>query len=199
MTKLNIPEAFLYISQFRAIVLRLLLRAPGLLPFGTCICSYVDTILFWTCHVYVPFEFRTSLGTSISLNLQILQNYCDMVKFCSFCSLTLHEALYSVMKITRNVIKYVCHVIPFTFVKVRHTLGVSQYIDISVYRNTRRTYIVSQYEIRIAIYRDFSFFYLNCVFFIQFLSCSNFQVQKMHSYHTYTLIKGLHTVMYSCI
>ena len=37
-------------------------------------------------------------------------------------------------------------------------VGVSQYIDISVYRNTRRIYIVSQYEIRIAIYRDFSFF-----------------------------------------
>ena len=34
-------------------------------PFGTCICSNVETILFWTCHVYGPFEFRTSLGTSI--------------------------------------------------------------------------------------------------------------------------------------
>ena len=44
--------------------------------------------------------------------------------------------------------------------KVCHlcVLGVSQYIDISVYRNTRRINIVSQYEIRIAIYRDFSFF-----------------------------------------
>ena len=37
-------------------------------------------------------------------------------------------------------------------------VGVSQYIDISVYRNTRIIYIVSQYEIRIAIYRDLSFF-----------------------------------------
>ena len=46
---------------------RLLLRTPGPVPFGTCICSYVETILFWTCHVYGPFEFRTSLGTSILL------------------------------------------------------------------------------------------------------------------------------------
>ena len=46
---------------------RLLLRTPGPVPFGTCICSYVETILSWTCHVYGPFEFRTSLGTSILL------------------------------------------------------------------------------------------------------------------------------------
>ena len=44
---------------------RLLLRTPGPVPFGTCICSYVETILSWTCHVYGPFEFRTSFGTSI--------------------------------------------------------------------------------------------------------------------------------------
>ena len=31
------------------------------------ICSNVDTILSWTCHVYGPFEFWTSLGTSILL------------------------------------------------------------------------------------------------------------------------------------
>ena len=42
---------------------RLLLRKPGPLPFGTCICSYVETILSWICHVYGLFEFRTSLGT----------------------------------------------------------------------------------------------------------------------------------------
>ena len=30
---------------------RLLLRTPGPVPFGTCICSNVETILFWTCHV----------------------------------------------------------------------------------------------------------------------------------------------------
>ena len=34
-------------------------------PITTCICSNVETILSWTCHVYV--EFRTSLGTSILL------------------------------------------------------------------------------------------------------------------------------------
>ena len=44
---------------------RLLLRAPGPVPFGTCICSNVETILSWICHVYGPFKFRTSLGTSI--------------------------------------------------------------------------------------------------------------------------------------
>ena len=41
------------------------LRSPDPVPFGTCICSNVETILSWTCHVYGPFEFRTSLGTSI--------------------------------------------------------------------------------------------------------------------------------------
>ena len=46
---------------------RLLLRTPGPVPFGTCICSNVETILSWNCHVYGPFEFRTSLGTSILL------------------------------------------------------------------------------------------------------------------------------------
>ena len=46
---------------------RLLLRTPGPVPFWTCICSYVETILSWTCHIYGPFEFRTSLGTSILL------------------------------------------------------------------------------------------------------------------------------------
>ena len=46
---------------------RLLLRTPGPVPFGTCICSNVETIPSWTCHVYGPFEFWTSLGTSILL------------------------------------------------------------------------------------------------------------------------------------
>ena len=46
---------------------RLLLWTPGPVPFGTCICSNVETILTWTCHVYGPFEFRTPLGTSILL------------------------------------------------------------------------------------------------------------------------------------
>ena len=47
---------------------RWLLQTPGPVPFGSCICSNVETILSWTCHVYGPFEFRTSLGTSIFLN-----------------------------------------------------------------------------------------------------------------------------------
>ena len=48
---------------------RLLLRTPGPVSFGTCICSNIETILSWTCHVYGPFEFRTSLGTSILLRM----------------------------------------------------------------------------------------------------------------------------------
>ena len=52
---------------------RLLLRTPGPVPFGTCICSNVETILSWTCHVYGPFEFRTSLGTSILLQTNIVK------------------------------------------------------------------------------------------------------------------------------
>ena len=44
---------------------RLLLRTSGTVPFGTCICSNVETILSWTWHVYGPLGFRTSLGTYI--------------------------------------------------------------------------------------------------------------------------------------
>ena len=46
---------------------RLLLRTPGPVPFGICICSSVETILSWTCHVYSPFMFRISIGTFILL------------------------------------------------------------------------------------------------------------------------------------
>ena len=53
---------------------RLLLRTPGPVPFGTCIWSNVETILSWTCHVYGPFEFRTSLGTSILPFIHDLEN-----------------------------------------------------------------------------------------------------------------------------
>ena len=57
---------------------RLLLRTPGPVPFGTCTCSYVETILCWTCHIYGPFEFRISLGTSILLDV------CDKVEIWRF-------------------------------------------------------------------------------------------------------------------
>ena len=53
---------------------RLLLRTPGPVPLGTCICSNVETILSWTCHVYGPFKFRTSLGASILLHLKSVHN-----------------------------------------------------------------------------------------------------------------------------
>ena len=58
---------------------RLHLRTPGPVPFGTCICSNAETILSWTCHVYGPFEFRTSLGTSIFL--WCTQTYAVLIKF----------------------------------------------------------------------------------------------------------------------
>ena len=48
---------------------RLLLRTPGPVPFGTCICSNVETIISGTCHVYGPFEIQTSLGTSFLLRI----------------------------------------------------------------------------------------------------------------------------------
>ena len=55
---------------------RLLLRTPGPVLFGTCICSNVETILSLICHVYGPFEFRTSLGTSILLSFIFFYSYC---------------------------------------------------------------------------------------------------------------------------
>ena len=45
----------------------LLLWTPDLDPYGTCICSNVETIQSRTCYVYGPFEFPTPLGTSILL------------------------------------------------------------------------------------------------------------------------------------
>ena len=52
---------------------RLFLRTSGLVPFGTCICSNVETIHSWTCHVHGPFEFRISIGSSI-LRTNLLPN-----------------------------------------------------------------------------------------------------------------------------
>ena len=75
---------------------RLLLRTPGPVPFGTCICSNVETILSWTCHVYGPFESRTSLGTSILLLIISTQN--NMYARCSaYFSRRRHFALYLVV------------------------------------------------------------------------------------------------------
>ena len=66
---------------------RLLLRTPGPVHFGTCICSNIETILSWTCHVYGPFEFRTSLGTSI-----LLKTYCYvMILFPLSCKALDHS------------------------------------------------------------------------------------------------------------
>ena len=47
---------------------RLLIRTPGPVPFGTCICSNVETFPSWIFHVYGwPFEFQPSLSTSFCL------------------------------------------------------------------------------------------------------------------------------------
>ena len=60
---------------------RLLLRKTGPVPFGTCICSNVETILSWTCHVYGPFEFRTSLDTSSLPLFRIMLNMTMIIYF----------------------------------------------------------------------------------------------------------------------
>ena len=71
---------------------RLLLRTPGPVPFGTCICSNVETILSWTCHIYGPFEFRTSLGTPILL--------CRLIwTVCTTCAISL---LLGIMNVTKT-------------------------------------------------------------------------------------------------
>ena len=79
VTKLDANTIFDVITLFRKVSIghlqqmrlenrgRLFLRTPGPLPHETCICSKVETIHSWTCHVYGPFEFRTSLVTSILL------------------------------------------------------------------------------------------------------------------------------------
>ena len=59
---------------------RILLRTPGPVPFGTCICSVLrpfspELVMF------SDFEFRTSLGTSILLGL-ILKNMKQRYDFC---------------------------------------------------------------------------------------------------------------------
>ena len=79
VTELDIIAVFDVVNLFREVSIRqlqrvrldnrgrLLLRTPGPVPFGTCFCSYVEIIHSWTCHVYGPFEFRASFGTSILL------------------------------------------------------------------------------------------------------------------------------------
>ena len=70
----------------------LLLRTPVPVPFGTCICSNVETILSWTCHIYRLSEFWTSLGTSILLSIKCCESFrfflaVFMEKFPNICYL----------------------------------------------------------------------------------------------------------------
>ena len=67
---------------------RLLLHAPGPVPFGTCICSNVGTILSWTCHVYGPSEFRTSFGTPILLCAFVTPSPFGFSSFWHFWDIT---------------------------------------------------------------------------------------------------------------
>ena len=61
---------------------RLLLRTLGPVPFGTCICSNVEAIIYWTCHVYEPFEFRhpSVLLFCPSVYL-LLESECSFTKY----------------------------------------------------------------------------------------------------------------------
>ena len=55
---------------------RLLLRTPAPFPYETCICCNNEAIFSWTCHVYGPFGFWASVGTSILLlKANIKRNY----------------------------------------------------------------------------------------------------------------------------
>ena len=74
---------------------RLLLRTPGPFPFGTCICSNVETALSWTCHVYGPFEFRTSLGTSILLYNTLLKS--KPTSALKACVWKVNETVFSIL------------------------------------------------------------------------------------------------------
>ena len=47
------------------------------------ICSNVETIYSWTFHVYGPFEFRTSLGTSILLRKNTTRLEKDLSQYAS--------------------------------------------------------------------------------------------------------------------
>ena len=53
-------------------------------------CSNVEIIHSWTCHVYEPFEFRTSLGTSICfiwVHTTCTFKYLNFVWFSLFCNI----------------------------------------------------------------------------------------------------------------
>ena len=79
VTELDLIAVFDVIAYFREVsteylqrvwqdnMEHLLLRTPGPVPFGTYICSNVETIIYWTCNVYGPFVFRTSRVTSLLL------------------------------------------------------------------------------------------------------------------------------------
>ena len=79
VTELDLITIFEVITLFREVSIgylqlvrianrgRLLLRTPGPVIFWTCICFNS----FYICHVYGPFEFRTSIGTSLLLHIII--------------------------------------------------------------------------------------------------------------------------------
>ena len=92
ITELDLITVFDLITLFREVSMEhlqrvrlsnrghLLLATPGPVLFRTCICSFVETSHSWTCHVYGPFEFRTSRYTSIFLK------WLPFSKFINFSS-----------------------------------------------------------------------------------------------------------------
>ena len=67
---------------------RLLLRTPGLVRFGACICCNVDTIHSWACHVYGPLSSEhLEVGQKLLHILSFLRRvliakYCSVLYFC---------------------------------------------------------------------------------------------------------------------
>ena len=107
---------------------RLLLRTPGPVPFGTCICSDVETILSWTCHFYGPFESRTSLGTSILPYI-----YAYRIKSVKIMRYFLESIFWYIFILWTKILSYYLLTIS---VLVFRLLGVTSTVKIIRYRAT---------------------------------------------------------------
>ena len=82
----------------------LFLRTTGPVPFGTCICSNVETILSWTCHVYGPLSFE---HPSVLLFCFLAKSNVDILSLltqCSTCSW--QNALYTTWTWVKRISTY---------------------------------------------------------------------------------------------
>ena len=70
-----IPRGFHRIFATGAASQQKTLTSPDTWYCGACICSNVETIHSWTCNVFGPFEFRTSLGMSILLSYRVKMHW----------------------------------------------------------------------------------------------------------------------------